>query len=199
MQSQHDQFIGMYKNVFPDGYCNHIIQEFEYLLNKGMCGTRQQTEGGINKTRKDDTSFYISGSNHHLKLFNQQDTRSLFFDGLQSCYNEYTENYSSIKDSSLNITCSNMKIQKTNPGQGYHLWHFEQGAEQMTSRILTYMCYLNTITEAGETEYLYQKLRIPPQENTMVLWPAAYTHTHRGNVVHGTIPKYVITGWFHLE
>lgn len=198
MKSQHDQFIGMYKNVFADGFCNHIIQEFEYLLNEGMCGTRREWEG-ISKTLKDDTAYFISGSHHVLKDFNGRDTRHLFYEGLQKCYDEYSGYYESIKTSGLDIHCSNIKIQKTNPGQGYHMWHFEQGRSNHSTRIVTYMCYLNTITEAGETEYLYQKLRIPPQENTMVLWPAAYTHTHRGNVVHGTTPKYIITGWFHLE
>ena len=56
--------------------------------------------------------------------------------------------------------------------------------------------YLNTIESAGETELLYQRERIPPQENTAILFPASYTHTHRGNVVHGDIPKYILTGWF---
>jgi hypothetical protein len=52
---------------------------------------------------------------------------------------------------------------------------------------------------AGETEFLYQKMRIPPQENCTVIWPAAYTHPHRGNVVHGNKSKYIITGWFYLD
>jgi hypothetical protein len=59
--------------------------------------------------------------------------------------------------------------------------------------------YLNDIDEAGETEFLYQKRRISPKENTLIIWPAAFTHTHRGNVVHGAKSKYIITGWFDLE
>jgi hypothetical protein len=63
------------------------------------------------------------------------------------------------------------------------------------------MLYLNTlpVESAGETEFLYQKLRIPPQENTMILWPAAYTHAHRGNTVFGVESKYIVTGWFYFE
>jgi hypothetical protein len=64
---------------------------------------------------------------------------------------------------------------------------------------LVYSAYLNTIEEAGETEFLYQKLRVAPKENTVVIWPAAFTHTHRGNVVHGDKSKYIITGWFYIE
>ena len=63
------------------------------------------------------------------------------------------------------------------------------------------MCYLNTIKpeDAGETEFLYQKRRINPVENTIVLWPAAYTHMHRGNTVFGNVSKYIATGWFDYE
>jgi hypothetical protein len=64
---------------------------------------------------------------------------------------------------------------------------------------LVYIAYLNTIKDAGETEFLYQKIRIPPEENTMIIWPAAFTHTHRGNVVHGEKSKYIVTGWFYIE
>ena len=61
------------------------------------------------------------------------------------------------------------------------------------------MLYLNSLEpdNAGETEFLYQQKRIAPKENTMIIWPAAYTHTHRGNPVHNAY-KYVITGWFHI-
>ena len=48
-------------------------------------------------------------------------------------------------------------------------------------------------------EFLYQKIRVPPEENTAIFFPASYTHTHRGNVVHGEKAKYVITGWFYIS
>jgi hypothetical protein len=63
------------------------------------------------------------------------------------------------------------------------------------------MLYLNTIgpEDGAETEFLYQKKRFNPVENAMVLWPAAYTHAHRGNPVLGTQAKYIVTGWFYYD
>jgi hypothetical protein len=63
------------------------------------------------------------------------------------------------------------------------------------------MLYLNTLSteEAGETEFLYQQRRLQPTENTTVLWPAAFTHAHRGNTVFGERSKYIVTGWFYYE
>ena len=63
------------------------------------------------------------------------------------------------------------------------------------------MLYLNTLgsDQAGETEFLYQQQRFKPTENQMILWPASFTHTHRGNTVFGTQSKYVVTGWFYYD
>ena len=58
------------------------------------------------------------------------------------------------------------------------------------------MIYLNDITGGGETEFLYQKRRIVPTVGTVVMWPAAYTHVHRGNTVLTEQDKYIVTGWY---
>jgi hypothetical protein len=111
--------------------------------------------------------------------------------------NEYVNQFDILKN--IPLTCTSVKLQKTDPGAGYHTWHCEQSAESQSGRCLVYSAYLNDIDAAGETEFLYQKLRITPKENSMAIWPAAYTHTHRGNVVHGNKSKYIITGWFYIN
>ena len=56
------------------------------------------------------------------------------------------------------------------------------------------MLYLNTVEEGGETEFLYQSVRFKPVKNTLLIWPAGYTHTHRGNPPLSN-EKYIVTGW----
>ena len=94
-----------------------------------------------------------------------------------------------------------MKMQRTGPGGGYHIWHAEQGPAEHASRVVVYMLYLNSIfpQDGAETEFLYQKKRVNPTENTMLLWPASYTHSHRGNAVLGETHKYIVTGWFYYD
>ena len=200
-------FIGIYENVYPDGFCKHFIEEFERLSNEGVTNNRQQIEG-CHKTLKQDEFAFLNFKNQSPTPFKVEENsrdydptewgvKSLFFDGLQRCFNHYCNQYDALRQ--LEIRCNNIKVQKTKPGEGYHVWHCEQGAEDGERRIVTYALYLNTIFDAGETEYLYQKMRIPPVENTVVLWPASYTHPHRGNVVYGEQAKYIVTGWFYLE
>ena len=45
---------------------------------------------------------------------------------------------------------------------------------------------------------LNQSLRIKPEQGTLVLWPAGYTHIHRGNPpLSGE--KYIMTGWLEYD
>jgi hypothetical protein len=54
--------------------------------------------------------------------------------------------------------------------------------------------YLNDVEEGGETEFLYQGVRVKPKKGTIILCPAAFTHTHRGNPpLSGD--KYIINTW----
>ena len=134
--------------------------------------------------------------NHSLNHFNDKHPLTIFWDHLQSCYDDYVEEYDILKDH--NLKCNTAKMQRTNPGGGYHVWHAEQGSGD-AAECLVYSAYLNTLDEgsAGETEFLYQRLRVPPKENTIIIWLTGFTHPHRGNVVYGEkIQIYYNTGWF---
>tara|TARA_R110000868_G_scaffold42026_2_gene142609 strand:- start:978 stop:1601 length:624 start_codon:yes stop_codon:yes gene_type:complete len=199
MNTEYFEHIGIFKDVYPEGYCQHLISEFNRLEEGGAGSNRQKSENA-SKHVKDDHQILIELRSHNLLPFGEQNPERLFFDGLQRCYDEYTNTYSILKDAG-NIRATTMKMQRTGPGGGYHVWHGEQGPGAHANRVVVYMLYLNNITpeEGSETEFLYQKKRFSPTENTMVIWPAAYTHAHRGNPVLGETHKYIVTGWFYYD
>ena len=199
MNTEYVEHIALFKDVYPEGYCRHLISEFERLESGGAGSNRQDGEGAL-RHKKDDHQIFANLRNHDLLPFNNQDCCDLFFDGLQKCYNEYTARYSVLKESG-NIRATIMKMQRTSPGGGYHLWHAEQNGGQTSNRVVVYMLYLNSLKpeDGAETEFLYQKKRFNPVENTMVIWPASYTHAHRGNPVLGETHKYIVTGWFYYD
>ena len=90
-------------------------------------------------------------------------------------------------------TTAQTNIGDDQSGEGYHFWHCENAAMKARNRILAFMVYLNDVTEGGETEFLYQKCRFKPEKNTMLVWPAQFTHVHRGNPPLSN-DKYIITG-----
>jgi hypothetical protein len=54
--------------------------------------------------------------------------------------------------------------------------------------------YLNDVPESGETEFFYQRRLIRPQAGSLLVAPAGFTHTHRGNTPKGG-DKYIATSW----
>ena len=198
MNIKYEDFIGIYADVYPNGYCQHLINEFERLVEYGA-GINRQCGEGAPKHCKNDMQLGLNFGVHTVADFNGASATRVFFDGLQRCYDAYTEQFSVLKNDKIIGTA--MKMQRTDPGGGYHVWHCEQGNGDHAERVLVYMLYLNTLIqkEAGETEFLYQQRRLTPTENTMILWPAAFTHAHRGNTVFGQRSKYIVTGWFYYE
>jgi hypothetical protein len=191
-------FIETYHNVFPENFCEFLISHFEKELSDGFTYNRQQSEG-VDKLQKEDEAISISAYSN-MPDFEGRRPHILIWDCLQRCYEDYIEKYSSLKQG--NVTANKIKMQRVGEGGGYHIWHAEQGgAGDQATRCLVYMVYLNTLTpeQNGETEFLYQQIKLAPVENTAVFWPAAFTHPHRGNPVYNDGVKYILTGWFHCD
>jgi len=53
------------------------------------------------------------------------------------------------------------------------------------------------VNDALDTEFLWQGLRVQPKAGTVSIFPASFTHTHRGNPVY-SCDKYIATGWYTL-
>lgn len=81
---------------------------------------------------------------------------------------------------------------------GYPHWHSEiyprdQRCDPL-HRVLLWTLYLNDVPEAGETEFVYQQRKIRPRAGQLLIAPAGFTHTHRGNTPVGG-DKYIATSW----
>jgi hypothetical protein len=196
--SNQEDFIKLYPNLYPEGYCQHLINEFERLTHAGAGYNRQGGEGTPRHT-KNDLQLGLNFRPQSVSSFNEMSATDVFFTGLQKCYNQYAEQFSVLTND--RVFGTDMKMQRTDPGGGYHVWHSEQGGGVHADRVLVYMLYLNSLGdgEGGETEFLYQRCRVAPQANTMLMWPATFTHAHRGNTVLGSQSKYIVTGWFYYE
>jgi len=92
-----------------------------------------------------------------------------------------------------------INIQRYRAGEGgYPYWHCEHypqdGAGEALHRTLLWTAYLNEGFTEGETEFLYQQRKIVPRTGSLLLAPASFTHTHRGNRPQGG-DKYIATSW----
>lgn len=194
---EYKDFIGTYRNVYPDDFCEHLINSFEEIESGTNCiiKTRQQEDPRVPKNEKDDKHMFLDLTTLAFPEWRGKGPINMIWKGLQVCFEEYVKQYDHLLDN--HISAHALKMQRTNPGQGYHIWHHENNGYEDRHRCLAFSIYLNDIDDAGETEFLYLRRRIKPERNMCVIWPAGFTHVHRGNVVHGTKSKYIITGWFY--
>ena len=85
---------------------------------------------------------------------------------------------------------------------GYPYWHCElyprDAQAETLHRHLLWTLYLNDGFGDGETEFLYQRRKIAPRTGTLLIAPAAFTHTHRGNRPEGG-DKYIATSWILFQ
>ena len=81
---------------------------------------------------------------------------------------------------------------------GYPAWHCEAAPAdphaEALHRALLWSVYLNEGFEGGETEFLYQQRKIVPRTGSLLIAPASFVHTHRGNRP-GRRDKYIATSW----
>jgi len=122
-----------------------------------------------------------------------------YFQELQKVITKYIEEYPYCNHYSAWKVVESIKIQMYSPGESFSIWHTERAVCHMpsTARHLVFMTYLNTVEEGdgGETEFYHQQKKVRPEKGKTVIWPADWTHTHRG--LEASQPKCIITGWFN--
>lgn len=194
MNGKFENFVGVWENHMPKFVCDKVIDKFESLLDQSSNNydssnpsvTMEGTDQFPNKNlgRKDLSMMF----NHHA-----MDESNEINQYLHSCFLDYIREYGQLNQTPLIST--DIKVQKTSPTGGYHVWHSENAGYMMAQRVLVWILYLNDIEEGGETEFLYQSMRIKPSKGTCIIWPSGFTHVHRGNAPLKE-NKYIATGWY---
>jgi len=188
-----NDFIGVYDDVVTPEYCDSLINYFKWCKdnnrtwNRDECSTlsKEDVSTTLNPMKQTEINFSYDNLGGFIAEFNE-----VFW---KNSYKQYTTKYD-ILNTFNNHTIYSYKLQETEPSQGYHVWHSEQGSLEYSRRIAAYILYFNEIIEGGETEFLYLSKRIAAKRGRLVIFPAGYTHTHRGNPpLSGT--KYIMTGW----
>ena len=184
--------VAIFDNAFSDEYCDQLIKHYEWSEENNKTWNRFQSEG-IPEMYKNDTSI---GLNRNERCFSSDHTNLIstfnetFFD---TWYTEYVKFFSTLNNAGQHGIYTH-KIQKTNPGGGYHVWHFESSNINSSRRLGVYILYLNDVDVGGETEFLYLRQRIEPKKGRLVIFPSGYVFTHRGNPPLSN-DKYIMTGW----
>ena len=194
MEYDINDFIGVFDGVFEKEYCDDLINKFEFYSTINQ--TQHRAESGYNPVDADNNMYFVmrglqGDTQTMMANFTFLETFNI---KLWECYDLYTKKYGVTKILGRHQLNPDVKIQKTLPSEGYHVWHCEHADIKSSTRVMLVMLYLNDVEEGGETEFLYQSRRIEPKMGRLVFCPAFFTHTHRGNPpLKGS--KYMMNGW----
>jgi hypothetical protein len=184
----HKDFIGVYQKVISEERCKEIIDKMESHMDNNPSEIRNGKEQ-FSKADNGRNDYQIFAN----KVFGgiSQEINKI----LDVCIKVYADEFFVLKNLAQ-IRSDEIKLQKTPPKGGYHVWHCESDCKKHGDRVLAWSLYLNDVPDGeGETEFLWQGVRVKPKAGTVCIFPAAFTHTHRGNPVY-SCDKYIATGWY---
>ncbi len=217
------QFIEVIDNALPEAFCDALVAKFQGHpgVHQGRTGggvdTSKKQSLDITLDRFEDWQAekqqILANTFGHIQNYFDKHFMALIGAVSPTVYDPDSgqpvtvtpDNYARVGRPNLQALvnhiyrCGYINLQKYDKGQGgYPHWHSEaypQGPHaEPLHRVLLWMYYLNDVDEGGETEFFYQQHRVKPKKGRMVIAPAGFTHTHRGNrPVSGD--KYILTSW----
>ncbi len=217
------QFIGVYENVLSDELCDKIIARHQTSdkVVKGRVGSGVMPElkdshdlSMVNHSDWQDLQLeMINATYPKLRDYLENHYLALIA-GLNPTVNHpktgeptsvTKENFQEIGMPYLDqliqyvFRYDGFTVQKYDQGVGgYHYWHSEIYPQlpdnKPLHRVLALLYYLNDVEEGGETEFHYQDIKAKPKKGTLVVFPAGFTHSHKGHIPLSS-DKYVVTSW----
>jgi len=183
-------FISIYENALTPEYCKNWIEYIEYLRKEGII---TQEESKLHNRDHETINF----SNDDAFDLNSSDKLSRsFLPSIKNCVDNYLKDYSVL--GSGNYLLYDVKAKRIPVCGGFHAWHYENGGLEVSARQFVVQLYLNDDFDGGETEFLYQQRREKAVAGDVLMFPASFTHTHRGNPPLGGT-KYIATSWGILQ
>jgi len=195
MEYRNPDFMLEFPGFFSETECLQYIEHYENLEKSGFTMNRNQSQDRPPHEIADQQLFLHAST--VLKLGCGHLVRNFLDKFWEAAYPAYSNHFSILKESDSH-KIHYIKLQKTRPGEGYHLWHHESSQRSNADRILFFIVYLNSIEDGGETEFLYYRKRIKPVAGKLLMCPGYFTHTHRGNPPLNE-DKYILTGWVEYD
>jgi len=185
-----DQFIGIFPNAINDDLCSEFVNYFNAISEQGLTISAKE-ESGVPGTIRKDEVIHIPGG-LPVESFPKGLCKPLW-KNISECFHIYFNEYSIDRS----MTSYTFKVHRVQLSGGYHEWHHEHSYDA-PYRALAWHLNLEVPKMGGETEFLFQSMRVEPRVGQLTIWPAGFTHKHRGNPpLEGQ--KTYLTGWFELD
>ena len=166
-----------------------LFHKYRHLAKPGIVG-----DDSVSPDRKDSEDLTLMGD-----IGFEEGVRE-YYTALRKCIDAYKLEYEFSAAGQADWGMYEFpNIQYYAPGGGFKVWHYEKTGinSKIVRRHLVFMTYLCDIplSDGGGTEFLYQNAKYECKTGSTLIWPAEWTHTHRG-IVSNTCEKMIITGWY---
>lgn len=179
-------FIGSW--IIDPTLCEEIIKYFEKNKNKQSQG---HTSDGIKLETKNRQDISLSPKELN---FPENKIYKTYFKHLFECYEDYNLQWPFLAQIVKHLDIGKFNIGRYETGQHFQKVHCERCGLNSLHRLFAFMTYLNDVDDGGSTYFNHYDLDIKPRKGLTLIWPAEWTHSHKGNVLNSGV-KYIITGW----
>ena len=184
-------FIGSW-TIEPSSLCEELIVYFETKKENQVIGA---TSDGIELSAKNSVDMSIAPNEINApgnQVFEK------YFNCLFACHRDYLDQWPLLGEFAQNLEIGRFNLQRYQKDGHFQKLHSERSSLNTLHRILAWMTYLNDVEEGGETYFSHYDLTIKPKKGLTLIWPAEWTHAHKGNIL-GAGTKYIITGWMNFS
>ena len=177
-------FIEIYDDALSSENCDKLIDYF----NKSPQGEGMVGDYKVDYIQKKSTELLnITFSLHPF-------TFQLISSTLQEYTDKYVKKYSLLKHMEKWGVDDGFTLKKfEGEDEGFKSWHTEH-CMTFPKRLLVWMFYLNDAQSGTEFHYYPN---IESKQGRLVIWPAGWTHFHKGVTPNKGV-KYIMSGWYSL-
>lgn len=195
-------FIYRIPNLLSDEFCKDLIEKFENSKFKKKGASYVKKNGVVEKTNDNNTKVSTDISIYPTFAKEAEENGEPdWFDfieyinqKLEKGLDEYMIEHPALENIQQ-FDLEGYNIQRYLPGEGFFNWHCENSGYTLGGdRVLAWMFYLNDVEDGG-TEFKAQNHTEKAEAGKFLVWPAYWTHVHRGQISE-TQTKYIVTGWF---
>ena len=180
-------FIGSWE--MEHSICDQLIAYYDKHEEKQKQGSTGL--GTVNLETKNRRDISITPKELNLE---GNEILNKYFENLFEFYKDYNKQWPFLASIISHLEIGTFNIGKYITGQHFQTIHTERASLGSLHRLLAFMTYLNDVKDGGSTYFSHYDLDIKPQKGITLIWPAEWTHAHKGNIINiGS--KYIITGW----
>lgn len=186
MTIQMNDFIQTYDDALEPETCKFLIDVFENCPNhqEVIDNDKKPSFTQFNLTENRNISDEVEKVHQHIisKLI---EYRNRYYEYVDSRVFPEKHNYEQFRIKRYN-----------NDGNDLFDTHVDVMDHASARRFLSYLFYLNDVSEGGET--VFQGLTTLPKCGRLLMFPPLWTFPHRGNAPRSN-PKYILTAYLHYR